>query len=411
MLTRRGLLSSAGAVAAAAGMNALASRAGIAAQPYLGPSDLPEGTLSSATLDALPGKKPLIKRSYRPPNYETPIDVFNEPFTPNDQFFVRWHLANIPEVDGKSWKLTVGGEGAATPFDLTLDQLGKDFEQVEIAAVCLCSGNRRGLSKPHVMGVEWGYGAMGNAKWRGARLKDILAKAAIKKDAVEVAFDGADSGAIDKTPDFIKSLPAWKAMDENTLVATHMNGEKLPHWNGYPARIVVPGWTGTYWVKQLTDINVLMKPFAGFWMNPAYRIPVNKFPIVERFISQETAANTPITEMVVNSLITNMLDGHQTKVGRPVEVKGIAWDGGYGITQVDVSINGGKSWVEAALGPDLGRFSWRQWAYEFVPKRRGRHEVMARATNSRGATQTPELIFNPAGYHNNVIQKITIRAV
>jgi len=411
MLTRRGVLSSAGALAAAAGSNALATRMGSAAAPYLGPADLPEGALSSATLDALPGKAPLIKRSYRPPNYETPINVFNESFTPNDQFFVRWHLANIPEVDGKSWKLKVGGEGAATAFELTLDQIGKDFEQVEISAVCQCSGNRRGLSKPHVMGVEWGYGAMGNAKWCGARLKDILTKAGIKKDAVEVAFDGADSGVIEKTPDFIKSLPAWKAVDENTLVAIHMNGKPLPHWNGYPARIVVPGWTATYWVKQLTDVNVLMKPFAGFWMNPAYRIPVNKFPIVERFISQETAANTPITEMLVNSLITNLLDGHQTQVGKPVEVKGIAWDGGFEITQVDISIDGGKLWNQAALGSDLGRFSWRQWTSQFVPRQPGRYAVMARATNSRGATQTAELIFNPAGYHNNVIQKITIEAV
>lgn len=410
MFTRRDLLTGTAAFAAAE-LSGLAARTAEAAAPYLGPPELPAGTLSSAVLDALPGKKPLIKRSYRPPNYETPIDVFNEAFTPNDQFFVRYHLANIPEADGKNWKLKVGGEGAGTPFELTLDQLGKDFEQVEIAAVCQCSGNRRGLSNPHVTGVEWGYGAMGNAKWRGVRLKDVLAKAGIKKDAVEVGFDGADSGVIEKTPDFIKSIPAWKALDENTLIATQMNGEALPHWNGYPARIVVPGWTATYWVKNLTDINVLMKPFNGFWMNPAYRIPLGKFPLVDRFVSQDTATNTPITEMVVNSLITNMLDGHKTKAGRPLAVRGIAWDGGYGISQVEVSVNGGSSWSKASLESDLGRFSWRQWSYRFTPAERGRYPVMARATNNRGATQTSELIFNPAGYHNNVIQTITVRAV
>jgi len=406
MPTRRDILSGAGAVAATAGASSLLSHAGVAAVP-----ELPKGTLDSAVLEALPGKKPLIKRSYRPPNYETPVKVFSEAFTPNDEFFVRWHLSDIPEVDVGNWKLKIAGDGAETPLEFTLDQLSKEFEQVEIAAVCQCSGNRRGLSQPHVMGVEWGYGAMGNAKWKGVRLKDVLAKAGIKKETVEISFNGADKGAVEATPDFIKSIPAWKAMDENTLIATHMNGDPLPHWNGFPARIVVPGWTATYWVKQVTDISVLTQPQGGFWMATAYRIPLGKFPLVDRFITQETAANTPITEMVVNSLITNLQDGNRIRTGKPNAVRGIAWDGGYGIAQVDVSINGGRSWRPAVLGDDLGRFAWRQWHYPFTPKDRGRYAIMARATNNRGATQTSELIFNPAGYHNNVIQKITVKAI
>jgi DMSO/TMAO reductase YedYZ molybdopterin-dependent catalytic subunit len=401
-------LSGAGAVAAIAGAGGLASRLALAAAPYLGPANLPAGTLSSSTLDALPGKQPLIKRSYRPPNYETPIDAFNQAFTPNDRFFVRYHLSDIPEIDGNAWRLKIGGEGAGTPFEISLSQLTGDFEQVELAALCQCSGNRRGLSMPPVTGIQWGYGAMGNAKWKGARLKDILAKAGVGKDAVEIAFDGADKGVVDKTPDFIKSIPIWKATDENTLIATHMNGEPLPHWNGYPARVVVPGWTATYWVKNLTAISILAKPFQNFWMNPAYRIPLGKFPIIDRFVTQDTAANTPITEMVVNSLITNILNGHQAASGQLLEVKGIAWDGGYGIVRVEVSTDDGRTWQEAVLGPDLGRFAWRQWSYGFTPSGQGQHSVMARATNSRGATQTSELIWNPAGYHHNVIQRITI---
>jgi DMSO/TMAO reductase YedYZ molybdopterin-dependent catalytic subunit len=411
MTTRRRLFQGAGAMAAAAGAGSFLTRAGLAAAPYLGPPDLPSGTLSSASLEALPGKKPLIKRSYRPPNYESPIQTYKQAFTPNDEFFVRWHLSDIPEVDAASWRLKVGGAGAETPLELTLDQLGKDFEQVELAAVCQCSGNRRGLSTPHVTGVEWAYGAMGNAKWKGVRLKDILTKAGARKEAVEIGFNGADKGVVEQTPDFIKSVPAWKAMDENTLVATHMNGEPLPHWNGYPARIVVPGWTATYWVKQVNEINVLTEPQGGFWMAAAYRIPLGKFPLVDRFTSQETATNTPITEMVVNSLITNLLTGYRIRVGKPTAVRGIAWDGGYGIARVDVSINGGHSWRPAILGDDLGRFAWRQWHYPFTPKQRGQHAIMARATNTRGATQTSELIFNPAGYHNNVIQTVTVNAV
>lgn len=370
------------------------------------PAGLPSGTLSSAVLEALEGKKPLIKRSYRPPNYETPVEYFNSALTPNDAFFVRWHLANIPEVKIEDWKLKIHGEGLENDFELTFDQLKKDYPAVEVTAVCQCSGNRRGLSEPHVSGVEWGYGAMGNAKWKGVRLKDILAKAGVKKDAVEVGFNGGDKAPTEKTPDFIKTIPVSKAMDENVLIAYEMNGEAIPHWNGYPARIVVPGWTATYWVKQLTHIEVLKTPSTNFWMNPAYRIPKNKFALVEGFPSQETATNQPITEMVVNSLITNLHDGQKVK-SKKFEVKGVAWDGGSGITSVDVSIDGGKTWTQAKLGDDMGRFSWRQFTFS-APTRKGKYVVMARATNKIGSTQTADLNFNPAGYHNNVMQKLNI---
>ena len=369
---------------------------------------LPAGTLESGVLEALPGKQPLIKRSYRPPNYETPIGVFNDAITPNDRFFVRWHLANIPLVDAAAWRLGVGGDAAAQELSLTLEQLKRDFEPAEIVAVCQCSGNRRGLSEPHVPGVEWGYGAMGNARWKGARLKDILARAGLRKEAVEVAFDGADTPALEATPDFVKSIPAWKAIDENTLVAYEMNGAPLPHWNGFPARIVVPGWTATYWMKQVVSIRALKEPLKNFWVNTAYRIPKGKFPLVDRFVSQESETTTPITEMVVNSLITNLEEGQRFHAGHPVVVKGIAWDAGYGVRRVEVSLDEGRSWQAAELGADLGRFSFRPWHYDFTPRARGRSSVMARASNAQGSTQVSELIFNGPGYHNNVMQKIGI---
>lgn len=405
MISRREFLKRVGW---AAGGGILLPNMGWAAD--LGPKTLPSGTLASAVLEALPGKRPLIKRSFRAPNFETPMEYFNEAITPNDAFFVRWHLSNIPEVSADTWRLKIGGDAAEAPYELTFDELRK-FEPVELVAVNQCSGNRRGLSSPHVPGVEWGYGAMGNARWKGARLKDILARAKLKKDALEIGLDGADAGANPATPDFVKSIPVWKALDENTLVAYEMNGAPLPHLNGFPVRLIVPGWTGTYWTKQLVSLQALSKPLGGFWMNPAYRIPIGKFPLVDRFVSQETPGNptTPITEIVVNSLITNLQDGQKVSAGRPVEVKGIAWDGGYGINLVEVSTDNGRTWRRAELGKDLGRFSFRQWSYGFTPQERGQVTVMAKATNSRGSTQTFELIFNPAGYHNNVVQKINLQ--
>jgi DMSO/TMAO reductase YedYZ molybdopterin-dependent catalytic subunit len=374
---------------------------------------LPEGTAAEQALEALPGKVPLIKKTYRPPNYETPISYFNEEFTPNNAFYVRYHIADIPEVDATTWKLAVGGPGAGSPAEFTLDQIKADFEKVEIAAVNQCSGNRRGFSTPHVQGVEWGAGAMGNAKWAGARLKDILDKVGLAKETVEIAFNGADGPVIDETPDFVKSIPVWKATDENTLVAYEMNGEPLPHWNGFPARIVVPGWTGTYWVKHIIEIQALKEPLKSFWMNPAYRVPSALFPLVQRFVTQEApnSPNTPITEIVVNSLITNLEAGAEVKAGQAVEIKGIAWDGGYGITEVSLSSDGGKEWTPATLGPDLGRFAWRQWTHSLTPGQPGSVTVMVRARNKAGQTQVEQLLFNGAGYHNNLVQALELKVV
>lgn len=410
-VNRRQLLRSAGASAVVlSGSGALSRLASAAQKPDLVPG-LPGGVYDTAILDALPGKKPLIKLSYRPPNYETPVAYFKDAITPNDAFFVRYHLAGVPEeIDPKTWRLKIGGEGATTPFELTLQELQSGFEQIEITAVCQCSGNRRGLSAPHVAGVEWGVGAMGNAVWRGVRLKDVLAKAGLRKEAVELVLNGADGPVLDKTPDFVKSIPVGKGLDENTIIAHQMNGQPLPHYNGFPARLIVPGWTATYWMKHLVTIDAVTKPFDGFWVKGAYRIPTGKFPIVQHFETQVTAVNEPITEIVVNSLIASPAEGQQVRVNQPVDIAGIAWDGGYGIRRVEVSVDNGKAWQEATLGPDLGRFAFRAWSFRFTPPSPGKHTIVARASNAIGQTQAESLIFNPAGYHNNVPLPLTIMA-
>ncbi len=407
-LNRRDFLGSSAAagVAVVGGLSRLTEAEAASAASELSPG-VPTGISSYATMGTLPGKKPLIQLSDRGPNYESPLEYFRTPITPNDEFFVRYHLSDIPEVKVETYKISIGGDGADRTAEITFDDLTK-MPAIEVVAVNQCSGNRRGLSRPHVAGVEWGYGAMGCARWKGPRLKDLLDKVGIKKEAIEIGLNGADGPAFDKTPDFIKSIPVWKAIDPDTIIAHEMNGAPLPHFNGFPARLIVPGWTGTYWMKHLTNINVLTKPQGGFWMNPAYRIPVGKFPVVARFTSQEYAPNTPITEMVVNSLITSHRDGAKVKAGK-VTVSGLAWDGGYGIRVVEISTDGGKSWSDAKLGQDLGLYAFRPWSFELTAKR-GKNTVMACATNKIGQSQTAELIFNPAGYHNNVMQNITLNA-
>jgi DMSO/TMAO reductase YedYZ molybdopterin-dependent catalytic subunit len=373
----------------------------------LGFTELPDGALAEQALQALPGKVPLIRKTARPPNFETPIEYFRTPITRNDAFFVRWHLSSIPEPDPASWTLTVGGESVQREQRFTLAQLRREFEPASVTAVCQCSGNRRGLFEPHVTGVQWGVGAMGNAVWRGVRVKDVLARAGVKGDALEVVFDGADRGALDTVPDFVKSLPVETALHPDTLIALEMNGAPLPLMNGYPARLVVPGWTGTYWVKSLVAIRVIPRPEDNFWMSTAYRLPRGKFG-TESFASQVKEANEPITTMVVNSLITSLLTGQRVERGRPIEVGGMAWDGGAGIARVDVSIDGGANWREATLGTDLGRYSFREFAFSAPAPEPGSRLVMARASNRSGETQVEKLTHNPAGYHHNVIQRVRV---
>ena len=364
--------------------------------------ELPSGAIASSLLDALPGKRPLIKRTFRPPNYETPVALFRHEFTPNDAFYVRWHMG-VPNFALTDWRLRVNGPAAKSPREFTHGELLRRFRMHEVAAVNQCSGNRRGLFTPHVAGVQWGYGAMGNAVWRGVRLKDVLESSGITAGAVEIAADGADLPTL-TGPDFVKSLPTWKALDPDTLIAFEMNGEPLSRWNGAPARLVVPGWTATYWVKALTELRVLDQPFTGFWMKTGYRVPKGLFGS-SGFDSQDTEHNSPITSIRVNSLFVDPTPGATLAAGRHHEILGIAWDGGAGIRRVEWSPDGGASWREATLGRDLGRYAWRQWRFRFKPAQTGAFALLARAYSRDGLTQPDVLVANPAGYHHNVVQR------
>jgi DMSO/TMAO reductase YedYZ molybdopterin-dependent catalytic subunit len=391
VLTRRALmLTAAGAWLPAAGARALAA-----------------DDADAVTLGTLPGKRPLIQRAFRPPNFETPLADLAAPFTANDAFFVRYHLAVIPDVDPESWRLQIGGPSARRPLSVSLAELKRGFAHVQLAALNQCSGNRRGLFSPRVPGVQWGSGAMGNALWTGVRLRDVLQRVGVAGDALEVVFSGADSAVLPQTPNFVKSLPLERALDASTLLAFAMNGEPLPHWNGAPVRLVVPGWTGTYWMKHLTEIRITPTAFDGFWMKSAYRVPTGAFPGA-RFASQETPETTPITEILVNSLIIAPREGERLRSGRPAAVVGKAWDGGAGIAAVEVSTDGRRSWRPAVLGTDLGRYAWREFRLPLDTSRPGALAIAVRARSRNGAVQPDALTFNPSGYHDNIVQTVSV---
>ena len=354
-----------------------------------------------------PGKRPLIRLTSRPPQLETPFSVFNEGvITPNDAFFVRYHLAGLPtEIDSDKFTVEIKGS-VEKPLTLTIADL-KQMEAVETVAVLQCSGNSRGFLTPRVGGGQLGNGAMGNAKWKGVRLKDVLAKAGLKPTAKQVTFNGLDKGVVEKTPDFVKALDIEQANDGEVMLAYEMNGESLPFLNGFPLRLVVPGYYGTYWVKHVNEITVIDETLANFWMNPAYRIPDNDSGCIEP--GTTPTKTVPIRRYNVRSFVTSLKDGETIAAKKPQMVKGIAFDGGYGIKEVFVSVNG-SNWMPAELGKDLGKYSFREWTFPMRQVPKGNVEIRVRAINRIGQTQPLDPLWNPSGYMRNVVETVRVQA-
>lgn len=360
-------------------------------------------------LVAYPQKRPLIRLTARPPQLETPFAVFNEGIlTPNDAFFVRYHLSGIPtKIDPLAFRLRVHGKVVA-PLELSLDELKRITPPIEVIAVNQCSGNSRGHFMPRVNGGQLSHGAMGNARWTGVPLRAVLEKAGLAKEARQVAFNGLDRPPLEATPDYIKALEIDHALDGEVMLAWAMNGEDLPLLNGFPLRLVVPGYYGTYWVKHVNDIEVLDTVYAGFWMATAYRVPDNPSHAVEPGTAPKKTV--PISRFTVRSFITSLAENATLPAGRETLIRGIAFDSGHGIREVLFSGDGGRSWRTAGLGADAGRYSFREWRIGFTPQR-GVHTLLARAVNRIGETQPLDPLWNPAGYLRNVVEPVKVEAV
>jgi sulfite dehydrogenase len=361
----------------------------------------------SRKLVAFPEKRPMIVLTTRPPQLETPFAVFNEGLlTPNDAFFVRYHNAGLPtSIDPDTHVIKIGGNAAGRSFQLSVADLKTKYKPVELVAVNQCSGNSRGLFNPRVTGGQLNNGAMGNARWVGVRLKDVLAQAQVKESAKQVTFDGLDT-AIFGGGDFVKALDMNQAMDPDVLIAYQMNGADLPMLNGYPVRLIVPGYFGTYWVKHLSQIEVIDNVYDGFWMRPAYRVPDNDCACVQPGVAP--AQTRPIGRFTVRSFVTSLSEGQRVRAGQQTVVRGIAFDGGQGIRQVGVSVDGGQTWNSAFLGEDLGRYSFREFTYAFTPDRAGTVDIRSCAWSRSGEAQPTSAVWQPAGYMRNVIESVKI---
>jgi DMSO/TMAO reductase YedYZ molybdopterin-dependent catalytic subunit len=400
LASRRQLLGTAGAAMLAHAVPALADNT--VTLP------LPGGPDERLITTSFPEKGAMILQRSRPPLLETPFAVFDQSvFTPNNLFYVRWHWANIPtQIDVATFRLAVHGH-VNQNLSLTLDDI-QAMPQVELAAVNQCSGNSRGYFQPRVSGAQWANGAMGNALWTGVRLKDVLDRAGVKYGAVAVRFNGLDQPVVGNAPDFMKSLAIDHARDGEVIVAYGMNGTQLPLLNGFPLRLIVPGWYSTYWVKMLNDIDVLDQPDTNFWMTTAYTIPDTPRANVR---PGETGFKlVPISRMVPRSFITNIKVGDTLSAGASTLARGIAFGGDSGVARVDFSSDGGQSWQQTQLGKDEGKYSFRQWQISFVVPGNGPRVLLVRCTNTSGEAQAATPIWNPEGFMLNDIERTPVVA-
>jgi DMSO/TMAO reductase YedYZ molybdopterin-dependent catalytic subunit len=402
-LSRRNFLAGAGGlgVAGLLGTFSRPARAG-------GPIELPFANGRRELATNFPQKGAMILQRTRPPLLETPFEVFDQGvFTPNDRFYVRWHLANIPTaIDPADVRLQVRGH-VRQPVSLTLNDLLHDFPPFEIAAVNQCSGNSRGFFSPRVTGGQWGNGAMGNALWRGVRLKDVLDRAGVVPGAVQVRLKGMDTGLVPQTPNFMKSLAVDHARDGEVMIAYEMNGEPLPLLNGFPLRLVVPGWYATYWVKMLEDIEVLDEADENYWMSKAYLIPDT--PGANVTPEQKGVKTVPINRMVPRSFFTSLADGAAVKRGQPLNVRGIAFGGDTGVAKVLLSVDQGRRWQDARLGANHGKYGFRRWEFPLRFATAGQQRLMVRAVNTAGVTQPDHPNWNGSGFMRNVIESIDVQ--
>jgi sulfite oxidase len=339
----------------------------------------------------------VIVHQEAPYNAETPrAELAAADLTPNDRFYVRSH-GPVPEC---GTRVCVDGL-VERPLELDLH----DLPQRELVATLQCAGNRRAglIAVRDIPGeAPWGPGATGTARWRGVPLSDVLARAGVRAEAAHVAFVGADrSPEADPPQPFGASIPLAKAPD--VLLALEMGGEPLPRAHGGPLRAVVPGYIGARSVKWLERIELRAEPWDGYFQAVAYRM-------LAPHEQPGRGRGSALGEVALNADILSPGDGSAVPAGE-VALLGYAYAGGARtVARVDVSTDGGATWMRAELLADLGRWAWRRWRAT-VTLAPGEHELLARAWDNAGATQPAHAaaLWNPKGYANNAYGRITVR--
>ena len=331
-----------------------------------------------------------------PLNAETPLGLLAEPVTPLDTFFVRSNFP-VPHIEADHWRLRIDGL-VGRPALIGLRDL-RALGQAEVTAVMECAGNGRRLMSPVPAGTPWELGAVSTGRFTGVSLADVLRTCAVDPGAVELVFRGADSGVLEdgRTVHFERSLPVDRALDPTTLLAWAMNGQPLTPDHGHPVRLFVPGYYGVASVKWLEQITAVDAPFTGHFQADRY--------VYRGHPTQ--ADEAPVTRMHVRSVIAAPAAGEV--VSGSVLIRGSAWSGYGGVTRVDVSADGGRTWREARLHAAISARAPALWECEWTPPGAGEFELVARAADSSGAVQPLEPVWNALGYANNVAHRVRVR--
>ena len=333
---------------------------------------------------------------------ETPLPSLDTWITPTGRFYARVHFSELPDPDSSGWRLEIGG-AVDSPRTMDYEEL-LALPSREVVATLECAGNSRSHLEPPAEGINFHDGAVGNARWKGVPVSDLLSGAGPRGAATEVLFEGADFGEEEEEGaplqlGYARSLPLGKALDRDTVVAYEMNGEPLEPAHGYPLRLIVPGWYGMASVKWLRRIRLLEEPFRGFFQERRY-IYINEG-------ETEGLSWEPVTTLRVKSLITHPRHGEVVQPG-PYTVRGMAWSGEGEVVKLEVSTDGGRSWQEARLVGPSAPMAWRQWEFPWNVSRLGHFILMARATDSAGRAQPASIRWNFRGYANNAIQAIAV---
>jgi DMSO/TMAO reductase YedYZ molybdopterin-dependent catalytic subunit len=337
------------------------------------------------------GRRRMLQLSGFPINAETPLDALTSYLTPNELFFVRHHFnPTIPEPS--AWRLRIDGE-VSRPSELNLEELRR-LPRITVTCVLQCAGNGRGLFEPAVPGLQWHYGAVGNARWTGVRVRDLLEPLGLKAGARHLHTFGSDRPP-EKVPPFYRSLEIEKALN-SAIVAYEMNGEPLPPLHGSPARLVIPGWSGNHWIKWLTRLSAQREPQPGFYMDVGYRYPIRPGAPGVTFPPEEMRI---VTDLNVKSCITTA--PARAALGSTVALGGFAFSGTPDIARVELSDDGDTRWRRAVLDAQHDPYAWRLWSLRWRPRRPGKSRLWVRAVDSGGSTQPREAVWNQSGYLHN----------
>ena len=333
-------------------------------------------------------------------NHGAPLEALRRPLTPPGLHYLLIHF-DVPFADAAGWRVDVTGS-VREPLSLGLDDLA-GLPQFTQPLTMECAGNGRARVRPRIVSQPWNLEAVGTAEWTGVRVRDVLERAGVLDDAVEVVFEGADrgiDGGVEQA--YARSLSLDDALAGDVMLAHTANGAPLLPQHGHPLRLVVPGWYGMTNVKWLRSIRVVSEPFDGYQQSRAYTIRVS-----------DDDPGTPVTRMLPRSLmvppgIPDFMTRERFVDGGAVELQGRAWSGWGRIESVDVSADGGRSWEPARLGEALGPNAWAGWSYEWRPDGPGRYELCSAATDETGRRQPLEPVWNTGGYCNNAVQRVTV---